>query len=414
MELNIALAAVGTLVLFLGLFSSPIRQSLLSEPLIALLVGVLLGPNAFGLLDPAGWGKQKTILEQAARLTLAIGLMGVALRLPDRFIFRNWRSLAVLLGLVMPMMWLASGLLVYLILGLPFWVSLLIGAVVTPTDPVISSTIVMGKAAEQNLPGRIRHTLSAESGANDGLAYPFVFLPILLLTRPPGEALAHWFVRTILWEVGAAVLFGALLGYAAGRILEWAEARHTIEKTSLLAYTLALSLVALGAGKLLSTDGILVVFVAGVAFDTAVSSGERKEEEQIQEAVNQFFTLPIFVLLGLTLPWREWLGLGWGGAILAVAVLLLRRLPAVLVLKPWVGRLQSTQDALFLGWFGPIGVAALYYANLALHHMGIKEIWVVSSLIVVASILVHGVTAAPLTKLYGQHSPVSQFANKND
>jgi sodium/hydrogen antiporter len=185
-ELNVALTAVGGLVLVIGLLSGSIRRSLLSEPLVALLAGILLGPAALGLLDPAGWGSQETILEQAARLTLAISLMGVALRLPKREPLRGWRSLAVLLGLVMPLMWLVSGLLVYLILGVPFLVALLVGAVVTPTDPVVSSTIVTGELAEENLPDRLRYTLSGESGANDGLAYPFVVLPILLLTRPPG------------------------------------------------------------------------------------------------------------------------------------------------------------------------------------------------------------------------------------
>jgi NhaP-type Na+/H+ or K+/H+ antiporter len=80
--LNIALAVVGSLVLVIGLFSEPIKRSLLSAPLIALAVGVLLGPAVFGMLDPSRWGKQEIILEEAARLTLAIALMGVALRLP--------------------------------------------------------------------------------------------------------------------------------------------------------------------------------------------------------------------------------------------------------------------------------------------------------------------------------------------
>ncbi len=401
-ELNIALAAVGGSVLVLGLLSGLIRRSILSEPLVALLVGVLLGPTILGLLDPAGWGSQETILEQAARLTLAISLMGVALRLPEGEPFRGWRSLAVLLGLVMPLMWLTSGLLVYLILGVPFLVALLVGAVVTPTDPVVSSTIVTGELAEKNLPGRVRHTLSAESGANDGLAYPFVLLPILLLSRPPGEALSHWLAYTLLWEVGAAMVFGALVGYGAGRLLEWANGRGIVEQTSFLAYTIALSLVVLGGAKLLGTDGILAVFVAGLAFDAAVSESDRAEEERVQEAVNRFFILPIFVLLGLTIPWQGWLELGWPGLLLALAVLLLRRLPAVLALKPLLGRVHGMRDALFLGWFGPIGVAALYYANLSVSEAGVEEAWVVGSLIICASILVHGLSATPLTRLYGK------------
>src|SRR5918997_5939828 len=147
------------------------------------------------------------------------------------------------------------------------------GAVVTPTDPVGSSTIVTGDLAEKNLPDRVRYSLSAESGANDGLAYPFVFLPILLLSRPPEEALSHWLTHTLLWEVGVAVVFGVLIGYGAGRLLEWAHGKGSMEQTSFLAYTLALSLVVLGGAKLLGSDGILAVFVAGVGLFSAGGGG---------------------------------------------------------------------------------------------------------------------------------------------
>ncbi len=310
--LNISLLVVGGLVLVLGLLSSVTRRSLISEPVVALAVGALLGPAVLGVLDVSDWGSRETILvEQAARLTLAIGLMGVALRLPKGYFRRNSRSIAVLLGLVMPLMWLASGLLAYALLGVPFWVAMLIGGVVTPTDPVVSTTIVTGAVAERNLPDRLKRAIPAESGANDGLAYPLVFLPLLLLERPTGEALTHWLTRTLLWEVGGAALLAVLAGYGAGRLLRWAEAERTIGETSLLAYSVALSLAVLGGAKLLGTNGILAVFIAGIAFDTA-TGGEQQKEHQIQEAVNRFFILPIFVLLGLALPWREWLELGRG------------------------------------------------------------------------------------------------------
>jgi NhaP-type Na+/H+ or K+/H+ antiporter len=135
--------------------------------------------------------------------------MGVAMRLPNRYIFRQWKSVAVMLGLVMPLMWLVSELLSFWLLPIgSLWVALLIGAVVTPTDPVVASSIVTGDLAEENIPGHVRHILSAESGSNDGLAFPLVMLPILFLTRPEG-ALTHWLTYTLLWEVLAAVLIGA-------------------------------------------------------------------------------------------------------------------------------------------------------------------------------------------------------------
>jgi NhaP-type Na+/H+ or K+/H+ antiporter len=355
------------------------------------------------LLDLADLGDQTLILEEAALITLGVALVGVALRLPGGYSRRNRRLLFVLLGIVMPLMWIVGGLLVYLIVGVPFWVAVMIGAIITPTDPVVASSIVAGGVAERNLPARLRHAISSESGFNDGLALPFVVLPVLVLTEPPGEVLGHWLTHTVLLEIVAGAALATLMGYLAGKTLRWAERKETMERTSLLTISLALSLTVLGVTELLHLNGVLAAFVAGVVFNFAGASDAKESQEEIQEAISRFFDLPIFVLLGMALPWQGWLDLGWRGPLLVVAVLLLRRLPAVLALRPLLGPLRGrAKDVLFLGWFGPIGAAALYYAAFSFRETGIEEAWVVGSQVICASVLVHGVTATPLTKLYGR------------
>jgi sodium/hydrogen antiporter len=403
-ELYVSLATVGGLLLLLGVLGGLIKERTpVSEPLIALLAGVLIGPAVFGLLDLAELGSEAVILEEAALVTLGIALVGVALRLPVGYASSNWRLLFVLLGIVMPLMWIVSGLLVYVILGLPFWVAVLIGAIVTPTDPVVASSIVAGGVAERNLPASLRHAISSESGFNDGLALPFVVLPVLVLTRPSGDVISHWLTHTVLLEIVVGAALAALMGYAAGRTLRWAERKETMERTSLLTISLALSLTVLGVTELLHLNGVLAAFVAGIVFNFAGSSDAKESQEEIQEAISRFFDLPIFVVLGMALPWKGWLELGPGALLLVVAVLLFRRLPAVLALRPLLGPLRGrTKDVLFLGWFGPIGAAALYYAAFSLRETGVETAWVVGSLIICTSVLVHGVTATPLTKLYGR------------
>jgi NhaP-type Na+/H+ or K+/H+ antiporter len=403
-ELYVSLAAVGGLLLLLGVLGGMLKERTpISEPLIALLAGVLIGPTALGLLDLAELGNQTVILEEAALVTLGIALVGVALRLPVGYASSNRRLLVVLLGILMPLMWIVSGLLVYLILGLPFWISVLIGAIVTPTDPVVASSIVAGGVAERNLPSSLRCGISAESGFNDGLALPFVVLPVLVLTEPPEEVLGHWLSHTVLIEIVGGAALAALMGYAAGKTLRWAERKETMERTSLLTISLALSLTVLGVTELLHLNGVLAAFVAGIVFNFAGSSDAKESQEEIQEAISRFFDLPIFVVLGMALPWEEWLELGWGGLLLVAAILLLRRLPAVLALRPLLGPLRGkTKDVLFLGWFGPVGAAALYYAAFSFRETGIEEVWVVGSLVICTSLLVHGVSATPLTRLYGR------------
>lgn len=124
--------------------------------------------------------------------------------------------MVAILGPGMIAMWLVSGLVVYAIRGSSVWIALLIGAIVTPTDPVIANTIVTGDAAEEHIPQRLRDFLSAESGANDGGAHPFVFLAIFMLTLPLETALTDWFVQALLWEVGGAVALGAAIGAPVG------------------------------------------------------------------------------------------------------------------------------------------------------------------------------------------------------
>lgn len=403
-ELNIALAAIGGIVLLIGLFSDRLRHTpWLSTPLVVLIFGILLSPEVLGWLHPETWGlSRERLLEEAARFTLAIGLMGVALRLPKNYIQEHWRSLAVLLGLIMPLMWICSSVLIGVVLGLPTLEALLIGAIITPTDPVVATSIVTGSVAKKNLPGSLRHVLSAESGANDGLAYPIVMLPILLLSKALMPALREWSLRVILWEIGAAVLFGILMGYGLGRLLDWAESEHSIELQSFLSYTIALTFLVLGGAKLIGSDAILSVFVAGLAFSEAIGGKERSEEEDIQEAINRFFSLPIFILLGLTIPWQQWGALGWSGILLVVLILLFRRLPVVLLLNRSLRPFKNRWEVLFAGWFGPIGVAAIYYASLAQRQTEVDQVWGIASLVICASIVVHGLTSTPFTQAYGR------------
>jgi len=267
-DLNLALALFGGLVLLLGVVSDFIKQyvSFVTEPVVALAYGVAIGPAGLGLLRITTFGDPLPILEQAARLTLSLAVLGVAIRLPKKYIFERWKAMTVVLLVIMPGTWIISGLIVNAFFGVPWWMGMVIGAIITPTDPVIAGTIVTGTAAEEYIPSRLRHYISAESAINDGVAYLLLFLPLLLLRHSTDTALREWVFVVLLKEVLLAAFVGFVIGYFAGRLQRWATARDFIVKPSLLTIVVALTFAVLGFIKLFGADGILAAFMAGVAF----------------------------------------------------------------------------------------------------------------------------------------------------
>jgi sodium/hydrogen antiporter len=399
---SITLGLIGLLVILLGFGSKWLAQSFIPIPMLATIAGIIAGPQVLNLINLSDIGNENLILEKAARLTLGIGLVGVALRIPKEFPRMNWRAMLILLGAGMPLMWFISSSIIYFTIGTSVWMALLLGAIITPTDPIAASPIVTGKTAEENLPDRLRHTISFESGANDGLGYLFVFLPLLMFILSPENAAWHWLKKYFLYDVLVATVLGILLGYGAGMLLNFSEKRDLIKEEWRLVYAVGLGLFAVGLGRIIKSDEVLLVFAAAATFDQVLNSEDRSVEEKGNEAVNRLFSYPIFTLFGVSIPWDNWFNLGWAGIAAAVLILLFRRIPVLLLLHPFLKISYSLKDSLFLGWFGPVAVAALYYANLTQEQLQESLIWTFVSLMIFSSVIVHGLTSSPLTKLYGR------------
>lgn len=399
--LHLGYALVGALSVLLAFGSSRIRYLPVSEPLLALLLGVLAGPRVLGLIDLPDAERPGLTLE-AARLLLAVSLMAVALRYPTRDLRPLLRPVTMLLVLAMPAMAAVTWGLGVLILGLPIALAALLGACLTPTDPVLAASVVTGKPAEQDLPARTRQLLSLESGGNDGLAFPLVVVTLAFVM--------HEELATTAGEAAYAVLAAAVIGIAAGvlagKAIDAASRREDIDAGSLLVFTLVLAVAVLGLARIAHTDGVLAVFVAGLAYNVTIARGERGPQQNLDEGINRYLLLPLFLILGVELPWAEWGQLGWSVVGFPAAVLLLRRLPVLLLLRRPV-RL-AMRDAVFLGWFGPIGVSALFYLTHA-EEQGAQDerLWAAGSLVVVASTVVHGISSAPGRRAYGRaaHRP---------
>lgn len=396
---------ISAVILITGALHKKMEDIFLTEPLIALIVGIALGPDVSNVLKISDKTEELKILKIACEFTMAMALMATALRVPDNFYRKNISTQTTIVILGMVLMWLSSSFLLYWILE-DFSVveCLLLGAIVTPTDPVVASTIVTGKKAKKYLPSSIRNSLSFESGSNDGLAFPIVLLS-LFLVNSSDFPFNKWFTQTLLYETILCAFIAYVVGILAGKLMHAAHKKGFMNEKTLLPFSLGLAFLLLGGLNVLKMNGIIGVFIGGLSFAKYVSGNEDLQEERVQESMERIFTIPAFFIFGMILPWEDWFSLGWTSIGIVALVLFFRRIPAFLVMMPFMSQFRGKiYEILIMGWFGPIGIAALYYAIHSKEKAQFDEAWIIPSLIVFASTVSHGLTSVPMERIYYRKS----------
>ena len=400
MTLTISLLVVSILWLVLGSLINKLQNAFLTEPMIALMTGVVLGP-VLGIIN-IPQELHHSLLEWGAKLTIAMALMASALKLKHKYLFTHKQMLSILVVGGMLLMFVLSTLIVKIILGLDWAHAILIGAVITPTDPVVSAAMISGKKAGKLLNNNIKSSLFFESGINDGLAFPLVAIGWMLLKDGSVEWL-KWLTETVGYKNVLAVILGSILGYIAGLVMHHAHKANLMTQKTLLPYSVGLGFLVLTLLDLLHMNGIIGVFFAGLFFNRKIQHEEDMEEEHVQEAIERLFTIPVFFILGLLLPWQNWIDLGWPLLLLLPAILLFRRLPALIIMKPGLRQISRWPRVLLIGWFGPIGIAALYYAIDSFKKTGYEDLFPITAAVITASVVVHGLTSVPFSRLYHRH-----------
>jgi Na(+)/H(+) antiporter len=356
------------------LCSTVIKERMyIGEATVATLCGVIFGPYAANLIDPETWGSVDIITIEFSRLVLVVQCFAVGVELPKYYMEKHWKSVTFLLVPVMTFGWLITSLFIWwLIEPLNFLESLVVAACVTATDPVLASSVVgKGKFAKR-VPKHLRDLLSAESGCNDGMAFPFIYLALYLIhdKQSAREVSFHWIVYTILYECVFGAVYGFIIGYLARHGIKYAEKRDLIDRESFLVFYFVLALFCAGSGSILGVDDLLVGFAAGVGFSNDGWFTQKTEESHVSNVIDLLINLAYFVYFGTIIPWKDFnnavLGLqAWRLAVLAIFVILFRRIPVIMALKPLIPDIKTWREALFAGHFGPMGVGAIFVAMLA-------------------------------------------------
>ncbi|KAJ9654376.1 Na+/H+ antiporter [Neophaeococcomyces mojaviensis] len=397
----------------------------IGEATVATLCGLIFGPHAANLIDPSTWGNQDQITLEFSRIVLVVQCFAVGVELPKAYMERHWLSVVLLLVPVMTFGWLITSLFIWwMIVPLTWLESLCAAACVTATDPVLASSVVgKGKFAKR-VPKHIRDLLSAESGCNDGMAFPFIYLALYLIQYhlDAKHVVQHWFCNTILYECVWGAVYGVLIGYIARQAIKLAERKGIIDRESFLVFYFVLALFCAGSGSMLGMDDLLVGFAAGVGFSNDGWFTEKTEESHVSNVIDLLLNLTYFVYLGTIIPWDQYNstihGLEpWRLVVIALLVIFFRRIPIMLMLKPIIPDIKTWREALFCGHFGPIGVGAIFVAILARAELEtgsttplavlpdpsdaeytlIYTIWPITTFLVIASIVVHGSSIAVFT-----------------
>lgn len=437
----------GALFVVMALTGSVLKRLPLSSAIVYLLVGFGIGSHGLGLLHLEAV-KNARLVERISEVAVLISLFTAGLKLRAPLRDGVWRPALSLATLGMAITVLLLAMAGHLLLGLPVWAAMFLGAVLAPTDPVLASEV---QARDPNDADRVRFSLTGEAGLNDGTAFPFVMLALGLGGMHELGAFGwRWVAVDVLWATFGGLAIGALLGVAVARLVVYLRKKHR-EAVGLDDFV-ALGLVALSYGAALAVHayGFLAVFAAGLALrrEERVSSGESGEQVEnnakpeafdperdepmesgtpglpdieneaaaatdperapaymaqavleFNEGLERVTEVAIVVMLGAMLSLSM---LTWQAALLAVLLFLVIR-PAAAFYCLKSSSLQKPQRRL-ITWFGIRGIGSIYYLTFGLSHgahtSAGEQVAQLVLPIVAVSIVVHGITVSPLMTHY--------------
>jgi NhaP-type Na+/H+ or K+/H+ antiporter len=376
----------GGLLVLGALGSGVARRSFLALTPVFVLVGIALGQGALGVLhfDP-----RSGFVASLASVALIVILFRDGLEVDAEMLQRHWRWPLRKLVVAMPITAGIVALAAHLLLDLDWTRAFLLGALLSPTDPVLSSSVV----TNPRVPAVIRHSLNLESGLNDGLALaPVLALSAALLA---GQGHFVWW-RFVLQDVGLGLAFGLVIGLAASLLLPRGRSTHAAMPAHQRAlYALGIAFATYGLTVLPPHgNGYIAVFVCAIVLGIR-RPDVRHSVAQRSEDIVEIVKLGIFVVFGSLLSFDALLGDGWSAVALVAVTLLLARPVAI-----WVAlgglRVERATKA-FMAWFGPKGVATMTFSLLVLSKpiAGNERIFELAALVVVCSIVAHGLTDTP-------------------
>ncbi|UGT61708.1 cation:proton antiporter [Nocardia asteroides] len=379
---------------------------------IGALAGLVIGRTGIEVVSPLA---HPAVIEHLAELCVIVALMGVGLAIDRPLHWRTWRSTWRLLLIAMPVCIAAVAVFGWWAVALPPAAAVLLGAVLAPTDPVLASDVQVegptpGEGSDEE-DDEVRFALTSEAGLNDALAFPFVYLAIMLASAGP---ILSWLPGWVAWELVGKVALGVAAGWIAGDLLGRGFFRFPIRDARLAdrgepIVALAAVLAVYGLTELIGGYGFIAVFACAVAMRRIERDNDYHEEmHSLVEQLEHVLTLVVLLLLGAALTSGLLAALDWRGALLGVLLVFVVR-PAAAWLSLRRCPELNPRERRVTAFFGVRGIGSVYYVAYALAQTDFgaagETIWAVTAFTIVLSVLVHGASAGwVMSRLDGERS----------
>lgn len=391
----LALTGAGLLIALVAWLPLALRRVPLSLPIVCLAIGGLLFINPLLLIDPSPTA-HPYLTERVTEFVVIVALMGAGLKIDRTFSFRGWGVTWRLLLITMPLsilaiMWIGMG-----VLELGAVSALLLGACLSPTDPVLAADVQVA-GPHQGGEDTVRFALTSEAGLNDWFAFPFVHLAIAISLAGSGEPwFRDWLTFNVFWET----VGGLGCGWIVGRTFGWLTFKmpgDTLAKTGDGLVAIAATFVSYGVSELIHCYGFFAVFVTALTVRASRREHEfQRDMHDITEQIERIAMMLLLLAFGGALIQGLLSDIGWIEIGATILILLVVRPIAGLI--GLLGATGTKAEKLAITFFGIRGVGSFYYLAYAVNHGSFESgerLWAIVSLVVVSSILLHGLTVTP-------------------
>lgn len=398
------LAIILGMFIVYSLFSKALGRTIVTLPMIFVGFGYMLSEHAAAASDPHLLHEGKRLL---AEITLVLVLFADASHVRFKRLASTWRLPMRMLTVGLPLTLALGTAVVYLLnpaSGLAM--ALLTAAVLTPTDAALGQTVV----SSPDVPDHLSQTVNVESGLNDGLVLPFVLLGAILASASMGDAHIDGLATEAIVEVILGPLIGIAIGWVLAKAMDIAEDRNLISVPASGVVFLCGAFLSFLVAELVGGNGFIAAFVGGMVFGNTYRHDIHFVTE-FMEGAGQLLTMSAFMMFGAFLLPDGIEHMSVPAVVVGTAFLTIVRMVPIFV--SLVGSGLNTSEKLFLGWFGPRGLASILFTLIMIDEFdfpGEHELLACVSMTVLFSVIMHGISATPLSRMIGRRSSRQEAA----